>query len=392
MLPRPNEPPQPTWTVPPSVRPGFSSPNYGAPPAAHYPGDPPADETARTYALPPPPSSGGDIPRPANTPAAPEEQPPMQEGPSTANVTTPPTQPSVESSAEPEDKPPARPAKKIEPPYVERQKLIIDKAIAENQKIQKDEQDAIAAKPGATTWKVRESSLEGDRNSFDSWFKGLTPTDEHGRNKGLKADIEDTLAPNTDRIGLELGGTGGELFKGFSPQFFHRTGGLALTDTRPMLDSKEVIEQHDRDAAHTFIPGDINTPEARQAVANWLNGEKADFIMERMFGGINGLAREPLFLGRLANFAYTNLKPNGLLFAQVPWILDPYMQQWLEIIDQQPAIDVTFSTTSANVASRFKLLRLHKQEGAPEQLPLVPAIDVMRRQYSLRSTRFGYKK
>lgn len=229
-------------------------------------------------------------------------------------------------------------------------------------------------------WGTQASPLSrnGGGVSFEASFSLVIP-----EGFSLKDDIEQTLAPYKGiAIGVEVGGIG-SLFSGFSPGFFGRSAGVNLTDYRKFLKFDPTHEDERRN--HTVIPGDIlglvDTPEGNvhELVENWLDGEKAHLIMERLLGGHSLMPKDPFFMAQQASFWYRQLAEGGLMYAEVPDAFIPYIETWRTFIQDhyQGRLDLSVVRT----ADTPYALRLHKLEGAPEELPLLDARTVVARQH-----------
>lgn len=123
--------------------------------------------------------------------------------------------------------------------------------------------------------------------------------------------------------GIELGGPGSRLFfelnDGGKNRIFSKSLGVTLNDLRP-----PGIKSLDDRQGHKVIEGDIfaeadETAGAYAKVSEWLNGEKADFMVERMLLGLeryNKLKLEFFYL-KLKNW-YKQLKEGGIMLVELP--------------------------------------------------------------------------
>jgi hypothetical protein len=227
-------------------------------------------------------------------------------------------------------------------------------------------------------WDAQDSSLENGDNSWGAWFKEVIPTGER-----LKEHVETALEPLTERVGLELGGPGSQLFSDFPPGFFVKSIGVCLTD--PRLASFDRFDKLDRDALinHSVIPGNFLDPATIQAVDAQLDGRKAAFIGERLFSGVVTLPQDPFALAANASIWYERLAEGGLMLAQIPPGLQPLADEWRAMTAvAAPALNIQIGTHAG-----YGLIRIHKQFGSPDTLPLISARTMMERRNESRNFR-----
>lgn len=201
--------------------------------------------------------------------------------------------------------------------------------------------------------------------SFQESFAPVLPEKEN-----IKDYVERILAEKRgEAIGIEIGGTGSALFRGFSDGFFQKTAGVNLTDYRDQLDPDPTPEDNARN--HIVIPGDLFSGETKDNVGNFLNGQKADLIISRMAGGLNEIPREPYFLGKEADHWYQQLADGGVLLAMLPGF-GAFLPAWVELIKSeykgQLEVECTEFVPEEGIVP---VLKLRKLPGAPEHLPLV---------------------
>ena len=207
---------------------------------------------------------------------------------------------------------------------------------------------------------------------FEKYFAKLIPETEN-----LKEYIEKEF---TDRrgisIGVELGGTGSNMFADFTPGFFQKTAGINLTDYRDSIDP--AIKNMDRTRNHSVIPGDITDENTHEKVKTWLGDQKIDVIFERMLAGHGTLAHEPFFLSKQANVWYKLLNEGGLFFAETPTTFNHILPEWLKLIENNYKETLKVDYAKVDYASEVVLIK--KLKGAPEELPLVDARTVIKKQ------------
>jgi hypothetical protein len=196
--------------------------------------------------------------------------------------------------------------------------------------------------------------------------------------------IKDTLLKDGRKEfnAIEFGGPASDLFNEFPEGFFRNTLGVCLKDVR---DSSE--KNNDIDNNHHVIEGDILHPTDSQLykkISDLLPGGKADLIISRMMGPLDSLEKNPAILNGIIKKWYSLLNDNGILFAQFEYFPEhnPNMEQkyeamvspeelryseihvvhWVnEIKKKYPAL--------LDVQLGRGVLRLHKNKGAPEELP-----------------------
>lgn len=225
---------------------------------------------------------------------------------------------------------------------------------------------------GLSAWQHADSHLLEGKASFHNTFKNALPSGE----QDIRTYIEKTLAMKKGiAIGVELGGPGGNLFGDFSDGFFSKTAGITLGGS---YDTK--MEQQNRERNHTVIHGDLfkmfDSNQLEENIQSWLGeNEKVDFIIERLMGGITSAPRNPYYLAKLANEWYERLSEGGILFAQLPIILQPLTQPWLEMVKKEypNSLDVQFAPA---LGTGGGVLRLRKLHGAPNELPLLSPREV----------------
>ncbi len=213
-------------------------------------------------------------------------------------------------------------------------------------------------------WDYCDSSL----SSFEESFAVLLP-----RGEKLKNYVEQSLAHRAgEAIGIELGGPGSSLFSGFTHGFFKKTAGIALADQRRFFD----YDPTDKDTMrnHTVIEGDIlRRSTLRKIEQEFLQGEKADFIIKRMVGGDFYLPCEPFFMGGRANDYYQMLsRSRGLMLVENPMAFWDLIDVWgLHSHHNNYGLEVDVRTNGSRGG-----VMLRKLADAPEELPLLTVEEV----------------
>lgn len=135
------------------------------------------------------------------------------------------------------------------------------------------------------------------------------------KERGLKSYVESELQDRQGQaLGIELGGLGSKLFRGFSDGFFKRTLGVVLLDTR-----KGMEKEADEVRGHDVIEANVFEQTGFSDIESWLakygNG-KADFADERMEGAISDFNVSNYFWLFQFRKCFRLLNDGGVLFAQ----------------------------------------------------------------------------
>lgn len=221
----------------------------------------------------------------------------------------------------------------------------------------------------------------GDNISYS--FRGLLDPDIRelstaGEDTRLKQQIERELTRKSDRVALEIGGTGSRLFADFTPGFFDNTYSACIVDTR----NPETIKEDTERRHHVISNANAFTGEGIDAIKKMLPNGQVDLIIERMGGP---LTENPMFsnypqnvfsLIRIASKWYDFLAEGGVMYVQIPRMLDnairkSHYPEWIKK-NFGDSLSVTIPDTDE---PGFHVLRLTKKQGAPKTLPLIGIID-----------------
>ena len=219
------------------------------------------------------------------------------------------------------------------------------------------------------TW--LDSDMDGSRiSTFTNSFKEVLPT---GQN--IRQYVEKVLAERIrDAIGVEFGGVGSKLFGSFTKDFFKKTASVSLVDYR----SKADID-FDKKRGHSVIVGDIMTDEVYGSLQDFLGGQKADFIIERMAKGLEFIPVEPYAVSQVLQRWYSMLHEGGIMFVQVPVELNPIFHAWVEMINNQydgSGIEMKYSVGLADPRPPHSTVRICRLPGAPTELPVLSPREV----------------
>ena len=239
---------------------------------------------------------------------------------------------------------------------------------------------------------IYDSSIQNFGSSFSKTLpkeytehlnsKIVTSVDQYG--EVFKEYIEDTLSKskNHERTAIEFGGPGSKLFQGFKKDFFKKTAGVCLKDVRD-----EDAMAVDKENNHSVVSGDfINGPtrELYAALDQKLGGKKVDLITSRIVGPLDSLVKNPAILEHIVRKWYSMLNDNGLLFAQFEFFEEtkPYMES--KFVGESLSVDLkdvelVVMDWAMSVMEKFPkeidiqlgrgVIRIHKKQGAPEELP-----------------------
>lgn len=206
-------------------------------------------------------------------------------------------------------------------------------------------------------WQEYDSSLD----VFEESFVELAP---NGFDDYLKRRFGERMG---SLVGIELGGPGSNFFG--EVEGFKRSLGVTVQDLREYLQDQEAKER-DMARKHTILEGDIFQTETVVKAREWLRGEKADFIVERLRGGWNSVPFNlPLFAKSLARW-YELLGDKGIMFLQNPFtsskIRDPesfkIYQTWLNMMRTKYQGIIRISSGS------FDAFKIEKQENSPNKI------------------------
>lgn len=222
-------------------------------------------------------------------------------------------------------------------------------------------------------WEVQDSPLLpsrldslvlGEEYSYHTTFRSVLP-----KGTNLKTDIVEVLGNRKGKaIGIDIGGLGSKLFGDFPKGFFATSRGVALFDSRSMLQY-----QDDTVSNHGVIVGDITTDKTREVVDRSLGGQKVDLIIERLMGGLNDVPHDLRFLQKQFTVLYDMLSQGGLMYIQVPKFATRLASLWVEAarIESLETIGVKQSIYHSKEYGSTTVLRIHKLPGAPLKLPVI---------------------
>lgn len=211
-------------------------------------------------------------------------------------------------------------------------------------------------------------------SSFSYSFKKILPEKyRRGIKINLKKYIEETLENKKGHaVGVEFGGIGSRLFMGFTKNFFKKSIGVSIVDHRNPREL-EFFNKNDKKINHTFIEGDIFSLDTYKILNDKLEGEKVDFIIERMAKGLEFVPVEPYKVGQILQIWYKLLNENGLMIVQTPVVFDNLLEAWVEKIKTEfsDVIEIEFARGHNDVSTYCSSFRLRKLPNAPTELPVL---------------------
>ena len=250
------------------------------------------------------------------------------------------------------------------PTGIERKELIRKAA----EKAQEIIDQGKTGKEGVSKYGFKDSALDSGNGRFLDSFKNVLPEGE----KELRAYIEKTLkAKKGKAVGIEFGGMGYNLFSSFQEGFFKKSMGVTLVNDKSDDDIRTLskILPH-----HKVFEGNILAPSIAMSLEKELDGEKFDFITERLVGGFETMPPDPYLLSKIFQDWYRLLNEGGLMLIQTPVAFDGLMEKWVSVIKEKypDVLDVQqFSSPYRDDNLPGSTFRLIKLPGSPETLPFL---------------------
>lgn len=229
--------------------------------------------------------------------------------------------------------------------------------------------------PNALRYIYLDSHIDKGRESFYESFKKVIPE----KYTSMKEYIEDMLQDKKGKaIGIEFGGLGYNLFGSFSKGFFEKSCDVTLVDHR---EDKEKEEAAKKLSNHSVIIEDFLSDEAYEKLDGELNGKKADFIMERIFMGMEFIPSEPYILAEIIQKWYSILSEGGVMFIQTPVAFNHLMKKWGKLLHLREAGLIEFeymdgTSDGGKTENNPSVFFLRKLKGAPEKLPFLSPKEV----------------
>ncbi len=201
--------------------------------------------------------------------------------------------------------------------------------------------------------------------SFDRVFKGVVAGGD------IKRTVEIALEKSKgEAIGVEFGGMGINLFKGFSDGFFKQTIGVSLSDYRTesgQLKEGSAEKIYPDGRQHNIIIGNLFDREVYQKINEIIDGKKVDFIIERMIAGLGNVPKNFLTTVTILQKWYSMLSEGGMLLVELPGFAISVVEEWVKVLQSEKyerALYVSFDKFA-------RALRIQKLEKAPAKLPVL---------------------
>jgi len=194
----------------------------------------------------------------------------------------------------------------------------------------------------------------------------------------MRSYIESSLDGKRGKaLGIEFGGIGSNLFRGFSKGFFKETFGITLADHRKKWQAKlDEYKNSKHKLDHNAIEGDILCDDLYNNLEEKLNGQKVDLIIERMFLGLEFMPAEPYKLSKILEKWYEMLNEGGIMFVQPPVVFNNLLDKWAEMLHEKYSSTIEFQHEkgihdAAGEDEGYSAFRLRKLTGAPKELPFL---------------------
>jgi len=214
------------------------------------------------------------------------------------------------------------------------------------------------------------SCVDSDLDDFDdgSWRETAYINTFHhviDDYNSIKDYVEIVLEKKRGKaVGIDFGGLGINVFKGFTPGFFEKSIGVSLSDHRTNNGRLYRIDKkiYDDGREHKIIIGNIFDTKVYKKIDKILQGKKVDFIVERMYAGLQNVPENLMVVMATLQRWYGLLDDGGIMLVELPSFVAPIMKRWLELLNKDNKVEVAFD--------EFRLaLRINKLPGAPKQLP-----------------------
>jgi hypothetical protein len=203
---------------------------------------------------------------------------------------------------------------------------------------------------------------------FEESFLEIVP---FGFNDYLKKRFGERMG---SLIGIELGGPGSKFFS--EVQGFKRSLGITVCDLRDTLQSPEE-KAADKVRNHSVMEGDVFQRDSVVEAKEWLRGEKADFIVERIKGGWGrNPLNMPLFAKSLSRW-YELLGDRGTMILQNPFASTVNRERedfryfhtqyhiWLRMFKQKYRGNLNI------LSGNYDTLKIEKEGNAPSKIEVL---------------------
>jgi len=215
--------------------------------------------------------------------------------------------------------------------------------------------------------------------TFKESFQEILPEGE----KSLRHYVEDVLKDKKGQaVGVEFGGIGVKLFDGFTKNFFKKSVGVSLIDHSDIfgvqgtyIKTKDgfinLYKKHKK-SNHEILEGDIFSQDTYHSLDKMLNGDKVDFIIERMAAGLEFIPEEPYTVSKILQTWYKLLSKNGIMLVEVPKVFNELLKKWADVLNKKYKKNFDFDyIIGKNENLSSSVFRLHKLSNTPTELPFL---------------------
>ena len=210
-------------------------------------------------------------------------------------------------------------------------------------------------------WPTYESGLIGNMGgpSYSSTFHSLCPE----KYKNIKDYIEKFLKEKTGHaVGLEVGGTGSNLFADFTKGFIEESLSVAIGDG-----TSSSQKENNRDINHSILLSNALVPFGFKEIKGKLKNKKVNVLFERMLGGIVDMPGDLKYWKSMFSLYYSLLDDKALMFIETPgfnYLEGEELKKILSNLNLVPGISVDYKDDLGNSF----YIRIQKDKNAPADL------------------------
>jgi hypothetical protein len=223
-------------------------------------------------------------------------------------------------------------------------------------------------------------------DEFGDWVEGSFFNTFHKTIEeydSLQEYIENILKEKKgEAVGIEFGGLGINLFKSFTPGFFKQSIGVSLSDYRTEDGSLAgaSCKEYKDSRKHDIIIGNIFDKDIYEKINKIIENKKVDFIIERMYGGLDNVPENYLIVMAILQKWYEMLNQGGVMFVEMPPFTIRVIQDWVALLQKSTyknELDVQFD--------EFRnALRIRKISNTLKQLPKLKLQEI-KKAYNIKS-------
>ncbi len=171
----------------------------------------------------------------------------------------------------------------------------------------------------------------------------------------LKEYIESKLENKKgEAVGIEFGGLGIRLFRGFSDGFFKKTMAVSLSNLKEKTSQNTKKDYfHNKGTHHLFI-GNIFDKDIYKKIKKEASG--VDLIIEKMIAGWDNIPKNPMILSAVLQMWWDMLNVNGIILAETPIAMAPLIKEWEKYLQNNypDDIDIAFD----NIGDVLRIIKL----------------------------------